>query len=198
VFDRIVVNADHAVFAPLAAQHRVEFYLRPAELGSSAAKSDSVVFDFMTKHPSDAVAWVNPTSPLQTGEEIRRVVDHFNAHNLDSLITVKEERVHGLVQGAPINFNPDGPFAATQDLPAVQLFVYSVMMWRTATFLEAFRRRGYALLSGKVGYVPVGKRASVIIKTAEDLQFAESLLAAPEASDIRYDAGATTAVKERL
>ena len=190
VFDRIIVNADHPVFEEIAAQYGAEFYLRPSELGSSATKSDEVVCDFMRHHPAEAVAWVNPTSPLQTGEEIRAVVDYFRVHHLDSLITVKEERVHGLVNGRPVNFDPEMAFAQTQDLSPVQLFVYSVMMWRTKTFLAAFQQRGYALLSGKVGYFPVGKLTSVLVKTPEDLQIAEALLKARQragAEAVRYD-----------
>ena len=192
VFERVIVNGDHEIFEAVASEYGAEFYLRPAALGSSTTKSDSVVYDFLVKHPADVVAWVNPTSPLQTGEEIRSVVDYFHAHELDSLITVKEERVHGLVQGEPVNFDPDGPFARTQDLPPVQLFVYSVMMWRTATFKDAFEHRGYALLSGRVGYYPVSKLSAMIVKTQEDLHVAEALLQANthRAAAVRYDSSA--------
>lgn len=186
VFDRIIVNADHEVFEKIAVQHGAEFYLRPAALGSSTMKSDEVVYDFMSAHPADVVAWVNPTSPLQTGEEVRAVVEHFHARQLDSLITVREERVHGLVQDRPVNFDPETPFAQTQDLPPVQLFVYSVMMWRTATFRRAFEATGHALMSGAFGVFPVSKRSAVLIKTQEDLQIAEALLRAQPAS-VRYD-----------
>lgn len=189
-FDRVVVNGDREVFAQLAARYGAEFYLRPADLGSSATQSDHVVYDFMQRHPADIVAWVNPTSPLQTGEEIRSVAAFFHAQHLDSLITVREERVHGLVGGRPVNFDPDTPFAKTQDLSPVQLFVYSVMMWRTATFMRAFEAHGYALLSGKVGFFPVSKRTALIIKTPEDLQIAEALLqgaSRPAPAAVRYD-----------
>jgi hypothetical protein len=64
------------------------------------------------------------------------------------------------------------------------------MMWRTQTFQQAFERQGYALLSGTVGYVPVSKRSALIIKTPEDLQFADALLKASSlrtGEAIRYD-----------
>ena len=69
-------------------------------------------------------------------------------------------------------------FAQTQDLTPVQTFVYSVMMWRQASFLEAFKKNGYALLCGRIGYYPVSKMSSLIIKTEEDLFLAEALIAA--------------------
>ena len=196
VFDRIIVNADHEVFRELAQAMGVEFYLRPEALGSSTTRSDEFIYDFMQRHPVEAVAWVNPIAPLQTGEEIRVVVQHFHAHGLDSLVTVKDERVHAVYDGKPVNFTPEEPFARTQDLTPVQLFVYSVMMWRTSTFMQAFKQRGYALLSGKVGYFPVSKRSAVLIKTPEDLRFAEALLAGPSSDAIGYDARVKGVMKE--
>ena len=71
VFDRIVINSDGEIFQEIAKRHGIEFYLRPVELGSSETKSDDVVNDFMIKHPSNMVAWVNPISPLQTGPELK-------------------------------------------------------------------------------------------------------------------------------
>lgn len=190
VFDRIIVNADHEIFEAIATQYGAEFYLRPAALGSSTTKSDEVIHDFMARYPADIVAWVNPTSPLQTGEEIRAVVEHFRAQRLDSLITVEERFVHALVNGAPVNFSPDELFAQTQDLSPVQLCVYSVMMWRTATFMRTFEQRGVALLCGTFSVFPVSKRTGILIKTPEDLQIAEALLQAQPgqgAVDVHYD-----------
>lgn len=177
-FDAVVVNSDHPVFREVAVRCGAAFYQRPPELGSSTTKSDSVVYDFMSRYPADIVAWVNPTSPLQSGEEIRKVVSYFQEEGLDSLITVKNEQVHCVYQNRPVNFAVDEAFAQTQDLRPVQPFVYSVMMWRTQTFLQTFRERGYALFCGKVGYFAVSKEASIIIKTKEDLMLAEYVLRA--------------------
>jgi CMP-N-acetylneuraminic acid synthetase len=176
IFDRIVVNSDSRIFEKIAKRYGVEFYQRPTSLGSSDTKSDSVIHDFMINHPADILVWVNPTSPLQTGTEIKEVVDYFTKGGYDSLITVKNEQVHCLLDNKPINFNLNEIFERTQDLKNVQLFVYSLMMWRYSTFLKTFEDRGYALLCGKVGFYSVSKMSSIIIKTEEDLKFAEYVL----------------------
>ena len=176
VFDRIVVNSDGSIFQEIADRYDVEFYLRPEYLGSSDTKSDDVIYDFMLKHPADIMAWVNPISPLQPSSEVANVINHFIVEGLDSLITVKNEQVHCVYDGAPLNFVVDELFAKTQDLVPVQSFVYSIMMWRTSSFLDTYRRQGYALLCGNLGYYPVSKRSSVIIKNDEDLMMAETLL----------------------
>lgn len=190
VFSRVVLNADHDIFAEIAHRYSVEFYRRPDRLGSSITKSDDVVADFMEKHPSQAVAWVNPTSPLQSGNEVARVVGHFFDEHLDSLITVRDEQVHSNYDRAPLNYTLDGQFAQTQDLIPVQLFVYSVMMWRCKPFMAQYAKDGYALFCGKTGFYPVGKLSSVIIKRQEDLMLADQILRTLDAGQsvqITYD-----------
>jgi CMP-N-acetylneuraminic acid synthetase len=193
VFSRIVLNSEDEVFSDIALDYGVEFYKRPSDLATSSAKSDSVVNDFILHNPCDIVAWVNPTSPLQTGEEVRHVVDHFVKENLDSLITVRNEQVHALLDGKPLNFRESEVFAQTQDLKPVGLFVYSVMMWRAKTFVEHFKKHGHAILYGKVGYYPVGKLSSIIVKHEEDLKLIEYIVAGMQERgdfDITYHEGA--------
>ncbi|MCK5350305.1 MAG: hypothetical protein KAJ25_12990, partial [Desulfobacula sp.] len=156
----------------------------------STAKSDDVVNDFIKKYPSDIVAWVNPTSPLQTGQEIKQIVNHFRAENLDSLITVIDQQVHANFNNQPLNYKTDELFAQTQDLTPVELFVYSVMMWRTIPFLNAYKKQQHAFFVGKVGFFPVSKLSSIIIKRKEDLKLAEFILKSltdGSADQVEYD-----------
>ena len=176
VFERIVVNGDAPVFAKIAERYGVEFYLRPAELGSSTTKSDDVVRDFMAHHPAEIVCWVNPTSPLQTGDEVRQVVEHFQEQQLDTLITVSDAQVHANFEGHPLNYRTDEFFAQTQDLSPVQLFVYSIMMWRTTSFMAEYAAKRHAFFVGKVGFFPVSKLSAIIIKRQEDLELAAFIL----------------------
>lgn len=181
VFDRIVLNSEDDIFFDIAKEYGVEFYKRPAAFANSTAKSDTVVQDFILHNPCDIVAWVNPTSPLQTADEIKAVIGHFVKEGLDTLITVRNEQVHALLDGNPLNFKQKEIFAQTQDLKPVGLFVYSIMMWKTKTFSAQFKKNGHAVLCGKVGYYPVSKLSAMIIKREEDFKMAEYLLAGMEA-----------------
>ena len=178
VFNRVVLNSDNEIFADIAKRYDVEFYQRPSELGSSATKSDTVVKDFMSKYPSDVLVWANPTSPLQTGDEIKEVIKYFIKEGLDTLITTKNEQVHCVYQGKPVNFRMEEIFAQTQDLEPVQPFVYSIMMWKNRTFMDAYEKHGHALFCGKVGYYPVSKKSTLIVKTEEDLLLADFIMRA--------------------
>lgn len=188
-FERIIINADAPVFSKIARRYGVEFYLRPAELGSSTTKSDDVVRDFMAKHPAESMAWVNPTSPLQTGGEVREVVNYFHAQSLDTLITVNNAQVHANFAGRPLNYVTNELFAQTQDLTPVELFVYSIMMWRTAPFLVDYKRHGHAFFVGKCGFYPVNKETAIIIKRREDLLLAEQIMKSRQAgkAELEYD-----------
>ena len=113
------------------------FIIDRKDLGSSQAKSDSVVANFMQAYPeADIVAWVNPISPFQTGKEISNVINYFVKNNLDSLITVEDMQVHCNYKNQPVNYDKDKLFAQTQDLIKVQPFVYSIMMWQRETIFD--------------------------------------------------------------
>jgi len=190
MFDNVILNSDHRIFEEIAARYDAEFYQRPPELGSSTTKSDDVVMDFINNYPCDIVAWVNPTSPLQTAEEIHAVVSYFLKNEIDTLITVKDEQVHCILKGQPVNFELEKRFAQTQDLDPVQPFVYSVMMWRAQTFIHKFKEKGYAFFCGKIGYYPVSKLSTVIIKRKEDLMLADYIVRLIEGQDtyqVKYD-----------
>lgn len=176
VFDRLVVNSENPVFGEIATRYGAEFYQRPEKLGGSTIKSDDVVYDFMVNNPGNITAWVNSTSPLQTADEVKKVIEYFCKENLDSLITVREEQVHCLHGGKPLNFSEEGLFAQTQDLVPVQRFVYSIMMWRNKTFMKDYKKRGYAFFCGKTGYYPVSKASALIVKTEEDLRLIEYVM----------------------
>ena len=190
VFDRVVINSDDPVFDKIAKRYGVKFYHRPEGLGSSTTKSDLVVYDFMQKHEADIICWVNPTSPLQTGREIRKVIGHFQAESLDTLITTAHQQVHANFKGKPLNYATGELFAQTQDLEPVELFVYSIMMWRFAPFIKEYDQKQKAFFVGKVGFYPVSKLTSIIIKRKEDIKLVEFILKSLKeglADEVVYD-----------
>ena len=189
-FDRVVINAEDAIFSKIAKRYRADFYKRPEELVNPKTKTDSVVYDFLMKNHADIIAWINPIAPLQSPGEVRDIVRYFIQNKLDTLMTVKNEQVHCMYKDRPINFRINEVFTQTQDIVPVQVFVYSVMMWRARIFKETFEKKGYALLCGKVGLYPVSKLSSVIIKKEEDLMLADymmQVLKRHERYTVRYD-----------
>lgn len=203
VFDKVIVNSEHKIFNEIANRYKVDFYHRAENLGSSSAKSDEVVADFMNSFPeADIVAWVNPIAPFQSSNEVSNIIKHFIKNKLDSLITVEEMQVHCNYKGDGVNYDNGEIFAQTQDLLPVQPFVYSLMMWRKDVFLSDFKKRGYAMFCGKFEAYPVKKNTGIIVKSAEDLKFADLLMRSMsiEASEylLQYDQLVTKEYNKKL
>ena len=192
IFDKIVLNSENDIFKEIANHHNILFYKRSHELGSSIAKSDSVVADFMASFPeADIVVWVNPIAPFQTSDEIAEIISYFINQECDSLITTEEKQVHCNFNDEAVNYSIDGIFAQTQDLIPVQPFVYTIMMWRTEKFLDGYNKKGFGLFCGKFSTFPVSKLSSIIIKNKEDLMLADFLMQNisqdSEKYEIKYD-----------
>tara|TARA_B100000795_G_scaffold174889_1_gene132036 strand:+ start:933 stop:1664 length:732 start_codon:yes stop_codon:yes gene_type:complete len=177
IFDKVVLNSESEIFNEIANRHDILFYHRPSDLGSSEAKSDLVIADFINNFPeADIIVWVNPISPFQTGDEIIKIISYFINNNLDSLITSDEKQVHCNFKNEPINYSLEGVFQQTQDLFPVQPFVYTIMMWKSRKFLKDFENKGFGLFCGKFSTYPVSKLSSIIIKNKDDLMLADFLM----------------------
>lgn len=190
VFDEVIVNSEHQIFGEIASRHSVKFYQRPEELGRSETRSDAVVADFMLAHAeADIVAWVNPTSPLQTAMDVAEILEYFIRSEKDSLVSSETKQVHCLYKDNPINFNINEAFEKTQDLVSVEALTYSVMVWRVSSFLDYYTQFGHAMCCGNFGVYPADKRTSFIVKNKEDLMLADSLMKAQELQHnvVEYD-----------
>ena len=176
VFDRIILNSDDKIFSKIAKRNNIEFFHRPAYLGGSEIKSDDVVANFLDIYPCDIIVWENPIAPLQTTDDIRNCIEFFLKNNLDCLFTVKSEQVQAIYNNEPINFSLTGKFEQTQNLEPVYPFVPFLMMWRSKSFLENYSDKGHGFFCGKVGYFPVSRRSSIIVKYEEDFRLAENMI----------------------
>ena len=177
IFDKIYINSDNLIFEKIAKRYGVDFYLRPKKLGRSNTKTDEVVFDFINKHnKSEILVWVNSIAPLQSHKDIIECFNFFKKSKIDSLITTTEHSLHGLISNKPINFKMNRVFDKTQDLKKIELFLYSLMMWRCSTFLNSYKKNKRGVMCGKFKTYSVNKTNSIIIKNHEDLILANILL----------------------
>ena len=176
IFDQIYINSDSQVFKKIALKNKVNFYLRGKKFGSTNTKSDDVVYDFLKNNKCDIVVWVNPIAPLQEPIEIKRVVNFFMKKKLNSLITTNKLKNHAIYKNKPLNYKINERFKKTQNLEPIELMVYSVMMWRSNTFIKSYEKNKKAILHGKVGYYPVSKFSGIIVKDKIDLEIVSTIL----------------------
>ena len=78
--------------------------------------------------------------------------------------------------GEPVNFKINESFSQTQDMEPIEIFSYSLMMWKSKEFVKEFKEKGFGLFCGKFGTKDSGKLAGFIIKTDEDLFIADAIL----------------------
>ena len=187
IFDNIVINSDEQIFKEIADKNNVEFYLRPKFLGGSTIQSDDVVFDFLKHHVCDLLVWVNPIAPLQTGAEINKAINFLIKNKFDTVITSKKERFHTFFEDKPLNFNLNEKFAKTQDLRPTSSLVYSLMMWKSKTFLKQYTSQGYGMLSGNLGLFEVDPKSTIKLNYEEDLQLCEAILNISNDQSKKYD-----------
>jgi CMP-N-acetylneuraminic acid synthetase len=184
--DRTLVSTDDAELAALARESGAEApFLRPPELAADAAPMLPVLrhaLDWLSGHEGyrpDAVALLQPTSPLRRAEHIDaavRLLGETGADNVVSVVAVPHQfsppsvlRFEGgrlvpfLEGGAQVLRRQDKPAVFARNGPAV-------LVVRTAV-LEQGR-----LYGDDVRPLIMEARESVDIDSAEDLAWAEYLL----------------------
>jgi len=191
--DEVFINSESPEIGAVGDDFGASFYQRQDQLAADDVSSDEFNYDFMKNTEADLVVMVNPVAPLVTGKEIDQMVEFFTANELDTLIPVKEERLHAFCDNGAINFDPDGPIQSlckatpvnfdgsgklpmTQDNAALKICTWTVCIWRRETFMRAFEEKGAAVFSGKVGFYPQHPITSIKVSNEEDFRFAEILL----------------------
>lgn len=189
----VYVNTESDVLGNLAVASGVRYYKRDPKLAEDAITSDEFNYDFMKHVSADMVVMVNPVAPLMTADDIDKMIAHYLEKGLDTLIPVREERLHAFVEekpinfeagkpvqsfcpGRPVNFNLEGRLPMTQNIPPVKICAWTVCIWNPKVFIKSFEEKGHAVFSGKVGFYPQSHFQTVKISTEEDFKMAELLI----------------------
>lgn len=175
VFDEIWVNSEHEAFGEIAAAEGAQFHKRPADLANNVATSEQFVYEFFQAHPCDLLFQVHSIAPLLTAADTAAFVRAMNTGGFDVMLSCVHEQIECACDGVPINFT----FAEktnSQELKPIQRITWSITGWRRATYLAAADAGKTATYAGRVGFYPIDRLGGHIIKTEEDLQFAEALL----------------------
>jgi len=95
---RLIVSSDHAQIIEIARQFGAETVLRPPELATDEASTESVLLHVLDElrdrggYEPEVVLTLEPTSPFRTAGLIDRCVDIFRTTDADSVIGVVETR----------------------------------------------------------------------------------------------------------
>ncbi|HEB9338251.1 TPA: acylneuraminate cytidylyltransferase [Campylobacter coli] len=185
----VYVNTESDLIGQVALDYGVKYYKRSPELALDHIVSDQFNYDFLKKIECEALVMVNPVSPLIESIDIEEAINFFETNQLDSMISVKDERLQSFYQGKALNFNKDGLLPMTQNIDPVQICVWTICIWRRESFIKAYEKNGYAVFNGKYALWPINPLKSIKISYEEDFLLAEQLLRARKfgkKSEIRY------------
>lgn len=174
-FDEVWVNSEHPAFGEIATAEGVNFHRRPEALGNNQATSEQFVNEFLIAHPCDFVVQVHSIAPLVTVNEIQGFVQEVASDRWDALLCYEPIQIECALEGKPVNFTFTEK-TNSQELKPVQRIAWSLTGWRRTSYLAAVAENRCATYAGRVGFHPISHLAAHVIKTEDDLQFAEAVL----------------------
>jgi CMP-N-acetylneuraminic acid synthetase len=180
VIDRVIVSTDSERIADIARSGGAEVMLRPDEIASDTASTESVLIQVLdtlahsNEYP-EYILTVPPTSPLRTVRTIRKFVAEYLAvcDKYDSMITLTETRGDFWQKNDDGEYHrlfPDAPRRRQDRKP---LFEENSALYITRT--EALISTGSVLGSRTAGFV-IDPIEAVDINEPIDLEWAEFLL----------------------
>ena len=185
--DRVVVSTDDELIARVAREAGAEIVMRPPELGSDSATSESAllhVLDFLQtrdRYNPDLVVFLQATSPLRCSDDVSAAIGALLENQADSLFSCCP--VHGFVwrrDSADLS-SVTYDFRARprrQDMPEYLLENGSIYVFRPWV-LRQFGNR----LGGRIAVYRMAPEHSFQIDEPGDLDLMERLLAAGNLGD---------------
>jgi len=189
----VYVNTESDLIGEIAEKNGVYYYKRKVELAQDSVTSDEFNYDFMKNIASDIVVMVNPVAPLIKSKDIDKMVTYYLENDFDTLIPIREERLHTFCSNKivnfkentpvqtfcdskPVNFDINNKLPMTQDLTPIQICAWTVCIWRTNVFIKSFEKNGHGVFSGKVGLYKFPKNRSLKVSTIDDFNLAEIII----------------------
>lgn len=176
IFDKIIISSDDPVFEELVNCKQVEFLMRGSDLASDHATTDLVIDFFFEEFPvCESILWVNSVSPLQSIQDIKNCSIKLNSPEVDCVMAVNSLYQHCCLNNEPLNFDPNNPFEATQDLDPIVRYIYSCMGWKRVTY-QKYRKEGFkGLFPGNMALVEASVLAGMLIKYEKDFVLCEEI-----------------------
>jgi CMP-N-acetylneuraminic acid synthetase len=172
----VYVNTENNIIGNIAIKKGIKYYKRDPSLATDDATLDQFTYDFIKGTNPDVLVMINPICPFTESIDIDNVIRFFLENNYDTVITVSEKKLQSFCNGKSINFDMNGMLPKTQDIYPVQICTWAVCVWQTKTFVESFKKVGYAVFSGKLGFYPLCFPKSIKISDEEDFLLAEKML----------------------
>ena len=177
--DNLYLNTDSKYIVDVAKEiykNKLKYYIRPPHLGSSNAKLDDFVYDFMLNFPSEITIFFNPCCLFLKAETIDKAINYFLKNDLDSLCASRVAQTLCFINNNPINFSFETGQPRTQDLKPIHCQTCAFFIWKTKTFINAYIKNSAGNFCGKFESYGLSTLEAIDIDTEEDFLIAESIL----------------------
>ena len=177
--NNLFLNTDSKYIVDVAKKiykNKLNYYIRPSNLGSSKAKLDDFAYDFMINFPSEITIFFNPCCLFLKSKTIDSAINYFIKNNLDSLCASRVAQTLCFLNNKAINFSFNTSQPRTQDLEPVHCQTCAFFIWRTKAFVSAYEKNSAGNFCGKFESYGLSPIESIDIDTEEDFLIAESIL----------------------
>jgi CMP-N,N'-diacetyllegionaminic acid synthase len=183
VITKTIVSSENDEILNIAKQFGAEILVRPDEISSDLASSESVIEHVIktlqNKNENyDILVLLQPTSPLRNSEDIKQAIELFLNYEALSLISVYEP-LHTPYKSFKLNENGflcglldnKTPFLRRQDLPKTFMPNGAIYITYCDLFLET-----QSLFSDKTIPFVMNENNSIDVDTKEDIERIEKRL----------------------
>lgn len=176
LIDEVYINTESDILGKFAESLGIKYFKRPQELAADDVVLDQTTYSFINHVETDIVGMINPVCPLTTPDDIDSAIRFYLENDFDTIVPVREEKLHTFVEGKPLNFDITKKIPMTQDLVPPQIVTWNFCFWKTKIFRISFEQEGFGVFSGKVGLYPIDKLKAVKISEESDFQIADAIL----------------------
>lgn len=170
------INTESDILGNLALKLGIKYFKRDGNLAADDVVLDQTTYAFLNHVDTEIVGMVNPVCPLTTTEDIDKAIEFYMANDFDTILPVREERLHAFLDGKAINFDPKKKIPMTQDLLPPQIVTWNFAFWNAQNFRESYESKGFGVFSGNVGLYPIDKLKAVKVSEESDFKLAEAIL----------------------
>ena len=127
IFDEIYVNTDDNIIIEFVRKFypNVKIFEREAKYASDSATNDDFMFNFLINISCKSVMQILPTSPFISVDDIINFDLEFYEKSLDTLISVKENKIECIYDNNPINFQKSSHTLPSQILKPIYSYACS-------------------------------------------------------------------------
>ena len=162
-FDEIWVNSENDEILDIAEKNDAKSYT-----------SEDFIFDFLKNVRCSHLIQVHTIAPLLDYHEVKDFTSSFIKSNADVYLAGIKEQIECIYQKNPINFSFSEK-TNSQDLLPIMRITWSITGWKSSSFLEARKTKGFGTYNGKIEIHPVSKISGHVVKDEKDLEIASIL-----------------------